>query len=160
MKDSTILLKPITAEQTLQLRRDVLRPGAPLSAAISPADDNTEVYHAGAFIGDELVGIATVYMHPSPDGEHLDAWRLRGMAVREELRGQGIGRLALQNCIDHIALQGGTYLWCNARTPVVDFYHKLGFETVGKEFHKPRSGPHYVMVRSIPLFPIINTFDS
>jgi len=150
MTKPKIILKSITAEDTLHLRRDVLLPGASLLAAVSPADDKPEAYHAGAFMGDELVGIGTVYMDPSPDGEHPDAWRLRGMAVREDLRGRGIGKSVVKNCIGHIASQGGTYLWCNARTPVLGFYRKMGFQTVGSEFHKPRTGPHYVMARSIP----------
>ncbi len=135
------ILKSITAEQVLHLRRDVLRPGAQLSAAVSPADEKPEAYHAGAFIGDELVGIATVYMDPSPDGLHPRAWRLRGMAVREDLRGKGIGRLALRACIDHIASQGGTYLWCNARTPILGFYRKLGFCVCGRRIPQTRIWP-------------------
>ncbi len=151
MKTPKIILKPISAEQSLHLRRDVLLPGESLSAAISPADDKPEAYHAGAFVEDELVGVATVYVDPSPDGQHPDAWRLRGMAVRDDLRGHGIGRLLLTNCIDHINIQGGMYLWCNARTSVLGFYRKMGFETVGDQFSKPKTGPHYVMVRRMPL---------
>jgi len=95
-------------------------------------------------------GLQRFYIDPPTHEERPGAWRLRGMAVREDLRGHGIGRLVLQDCIAHIASQGGTYLWCNARPPVLDFYRKLGFEAVGEEFYKPVTGPHYVIARSIP----------
>jgi hypothetical protein len=36
-------------------------------------------------------------------------------------------------------------VWCNARTPAVGFYEKLGFSTIGEEFELPPIGPHYLM---------------
>ncbi|MBL7163385.1 MAG: hypothetical protein ISS57_12325 [Anaerolineales bacterium] len=65
MTDLKIILKQIAAEQTLHLRRDVLRPGVSLSDAISLADDDPRAYHVGVFVGDELVGVATVLHRPA-----------------------------------------------------------------------------------------------
>jgi len=30
-----------------------------------------------------------------------------------------------------------SYIWCNARSPAIGFYHKSGFEIIADEFEKP-----------------------
>jgi GNAT superfamily N-acetyltransferase len=150
MADLKIGLKEIAPEQALPLRGQVLRAGLPLSASVYPSDKDPQNYIAAAILDGAIVGIATVFPESPPGEDRPGAWRLRGMAVREDLRGQGIGALVLRNCIDQIESQGGVYLWCNARTPVLNFYLKLGFETIGDEFDIPVSGPHYIMSRTIP----------
>jgi len=121
-----------------------------VSAAIFPSDEHPQNYIAGAVLDGDIVGVATVFPESPPNQDLQKAWRLRGMAVRQNLRGQGIGALLLKQCFAHIASHGGQCVWCNARTPVLGFYGQLGFGTVGEEFDIPVSGPHYFMLRSIP----------
>jgi GNAT superfamily N-acetyltransferase len=150
MANIVVDLKEITPQQALPLRGQVLRAGLPLSASVYPSDTHPQNYIAAALLDGDIVGIATVFPESPPGEDRPGAWRLRGMAVREDLRGQGIGALVLRNCIEEIRSQGGVFLWCNARTPVLHFYRKLGFETIGEEFDIPVSGPHYFMTRTIP----------
>lgn len=150
MIESQITVLQITPEQAIPLRGQVLRAGLPLSASVYPTDEHPQNYIAGAIWNSDIIGVATVFPEAPPNDDRQNAWRLRGMAVREDFRGQGIGVLVLQNCIHHIESQSGNYLWCNARTPVIDFYRKLGFQTVGDEYVIPISGPHFFMARSIP----------
>jgi GNAT superfamily N-acetyltransferase len=141
--------RKIAAEETYPLRHAVLRPGRPFDASFWPGDRDPGTVHFGAFLDGEVVGIASLYHETSPDGEVANAWRLRGMATREDLRGQGYGAALLQACIDHARAAGSPLLWCNARETAVAFYKKHGLNTQGDRFEIADIGPHYVMTISI-----------
>lgn len=143
-----IHVQPITAEQTHPLRISVLRPDRPPEDAVFPGDDAPHARHLGAFTGDALVGVASLSLEPMPGGVDSTDWRLRGMAIAPDCRRQGHGRALLATCLAHVHSQGGTRLWCNARTTAKRFYEALGFETRGEEFDIPGVGPHFVMWRS------------
>lgn len=143
-------VRPISAAETRPLRGAVLRPGQPPARLVYPGDDAEGSFHAGAFVDGDLVGIATVYPEPMPHAPEADidpsnAFRLRGMATKPGLQGQGIGREVLGRCIDHVRAAGADVLWCNARVGALGFYQRLGFQTIGDEFEIEGIGPHYVM---------------
>ncbi len=106
-----------------------------------PADQTPEAWHAGAFLGDDLIGIASLYREPPPGSADPDAWRLRGMAVLPEHQGRGYGQALVR--------AGGKLLWCNGRVSALAFYHSLGFAPQGDIFDLPVSGPHYLLVRPV-----------
>jgi GNAT superfamily N-acetyltransferase len=126
----------------------VLRPGQPASSAVYPGDDAPTTWHAGAFEGDVLVAIASLYREPRPHRAG-PGWRLRGMATDPAHRGRGAGAALLQACLDRVAAEGGGELWCNARTPAIGFYRRAGFDVVTPPFHVPGIGPHVVMRRLV-----------
>ena len=101
----------------------------------------------GAFDGDRLVGIASLYREDRRGGP-AGGWRLRGMATDPGVRGAGFGAALLAWCIEHAAAAGGSEVWCNARMVAVDFYRRFGFQVVSEEFDIPGIGPHVVMARS------------
>lgn len=137
-------IRPITAEQTRPLRQAVLRPHQQARELVYHGDDAPDTLHVGAFSGDQLVGVASVYREGDPG-----AWRLRGMAVTPALQRTGIGTALLDACIAHVKSHGGTRMWFNARTSAVAFYRRYGFQIQGEEFVLPDIGPHYIMGRSI-----------
>jgi len=134
----------ITAEQTRPLRHLILRPTQPAAKTDYPGDHDPDTHHFGAFEQGRLVGIASLYREPRIDGP-ADGWRLRGMATASDARRRGAGRALLGACRDHVALRGGTELWCNARIAALDFYVTTGFQAVGAEFDVEDIGPHVVM---------------
>ena len=149
-------LRPIPAEETRQLRKRVLRPAQPVDELDYPGDEAPDTRHLGAYLDGELVGTASVYREPmpgtdapQPGADAPAAWRLRGMATLESVRRTGVGQSLLEACIAHAIANGGTHLWCNARSPARPFYQALGFQTEGEEFELPEIGPHYRMWRSI-----------
>jgi GNAT superfamily N-acetyltransferase len=145
---SPFTICPITASETLPLRHAVLRPHLPIESLVYPGDDAPDARHVGAFIGPELVGIASV----SPEAFEADslAWRLRGMATHERVRGQGAGRALVEACIAHVLAHGGRLVWCHGRTGAWSFYRAMGFEKHGEEFESSSgTGPHYVMVKRL-----------
>jgi len=142
-------IQPITARQARPLREVVLRPGYPPEKSIYPQDHLPQVLHAGAWLEDQLVGVATVFPEAPPWEPIPDAWRLRGMAVLAPARGLGIGKQLVRYCLEHIQIGGGRLLWCNARVSALPFYQGLGFQTFGEEFLSPESGPHFQMFKTI-----------
>lgn len=141
-------IRPIKASDAQPLRHAILRPNQPFDATRYPLDNQPESGHFGAFLGDRLVSVASVYHEPQPGEFDLGAWRLRGMATYEEERGHGIGSALVQTCLDHVRAQGGSSLWFNARTTAAGFYSRFGFEVKGAAFDIEGIGPHVVMVRA------------
>jgi ribosomal protein S18 acetylase RimI-like enzyme len=142
-------IKEIRADQTRPLRQIVLRPNQKAEDLVYPGDDSIDCYHAGVFIDEQLVSIATVYPEAKKDEPSENAWRLRGMATLPEFQGKGLGQLLLENCMEHIRSKGGKTLWCNARIKALEFYRRLGFRTIGDTFDIPDIGLHYVMERDL-----------
>lgn len=147
-------IRPITAAETRPLRSAILRPGQPPEALVYAGDDVPGSFHAGAFLGRELVGVATVYPEPMPaapaaDLDSFNAFRLRGMATRADVQGRGLGRAVLQRCIEHVREREAEVLWCNARVGALGFYQRLGFATLGEVFEIAGIGPHYVMWKAV-----------
>lgn len=144
-----IRVERVPAGVTFRLRREVLRPHETYDELMLPGDDDPDTGHFAAFDEDgNVVGTSTVRREAPPwDPGQQQAWRLRGMATADGLRGKGIGAEVLAATIDHVAREGGGILWCNARTPAVEFYRRSGFETRGDVWEQPMIGPHIVMLR-------------
>lgn len=143
------VIKSIPAEATRPLRQRVLRPHQTIEQLYYPGDETATTFHLGAFRKQELVGISSIYHEAPPNSEDAGAWRLRGVATAPEVRGEGYGEQLLRAAIAYIARQGGTLVWCNARTTVMGYYERYGFQTRGDEFVVPGTGLHYFMWRAV-----------
>ena len=141
------VIRRVTAEEVRPLRHSVLRPGQAFEETVYPGDDAG--LHLGAFDGDRLVGIASLYQEDRVGGR-AGGWRLRGMATDAGARGAGYGAALLAGCLEEVGGAGGTELWCNARMAAVGFYRRAGFEVVSEEFDVPGIGAHVVMTRPVP----------
>jgi predicted GNAT family N-acyltransferase len=121
-----MLTQRVTAEDCYGLRESILRPGQPQENWTFDADDNPRTIHLAMKDYDDIVAIVSLL----PEEKEGCLWRLRGMAVKEALRGQGVGQqllIALLKMVDEP-------IWCTARKNVQDFYLKNGFEIFGDEF--------------------------
>lgn len=140
----------ITAEETIDLRWEVLRPGFPRETAVFPGDE--QAIHLGVFQEDRLVGVASLYDAAYPGEESDDHWlQLRGMATAPDARGSGCGRELLVACETAAREVGISSLWCNARRVAVGFYEKHGWKITSQEFDIPSVGPHFRMQRVLPV---------
>jgi GNAT superfamily N-acetyltransferase len=141
----------VPPEKTFALRWRVLRPHHSPAEAVLPGERDAGAVHLAALDADgEVVGTAVLL----PERFELmpqrtDAWRLRGMATDERLRGRGVGRQVVQRVIEHVAARGGGLLWCHARLPAQPFYERAGFAPVGQRWEEPRLGPHIAMWREV-----------
>ncbi len=142
----TVELRVVAVEVVRPLRHAVLRPGMALAESVYPADELDGTLHVAVCEGDAVIGTATVFPEPY---DLRPAWRLRGMAVAEGRRGEGIGSRLLAEVLEQVRLRGADLLWCNARTEALAFYTRHGFTVVGEEFLAAHGVPHYLAVRPL-----------
>ena len=145
----SISIREIPPEQTHVMRQRILRSHQTLAEMDYPGDRDADSRHFGAFSGRKLVGIASVYQQPWPRDPQPADWRLRGMAVDESKRGEGIGAALLLACARHIAGRHGRRLWCNARTPAIGFYERCGLAVGSEVWDGGGTGPHVDMAGPI-----------
>ena len=125
----------ITAEQTHDLRRRVLRVGTPSAEVEWPGDRLATTTHLGVVGDTGVVAIATWLVSPSPDLDSgLAGLQLRGMATDPAVRGTGVGAMLLSAGIERARRAGVDHVWANARSSVLDFYTRHGFDITSDEF--------------------------
>ena len=141
-------VRPISADELIDLRHRVLRAALPRESAIFDGDLEPTTAHVGAFDDEgRLVGCVTLVRRPTPEG--AAAWQLRGMAVDAEHRQSGVGAALLRALDAHVAgSDGPRQLWCNARVPAVGFYERHGWRVASETFEIPTAGPHRVMTKA------------
>lgn len=138
-------VREVTAAETAELRRQVLRDGRPVALP----GDGDPAFHIGVFDQGVLVGTGNVRRDPAPWAPEEPAWRLRGMATDPAHRGRGVGAAVLDALVAHVRAAGGGVLWCNARTPAQRFYERAGLATRGEPWVDPEIGPHVRMWREL-----------
>lgn len=139
------MIKFITIEELLPVRREVLRPNKLTpEEALFPTDGLEGAFHLGYYVDGVLACVAS--FHPQNYGDFAGTgYQLRGMATLESYRGKGVGNQLLNFAIVYLRGQKANYLWCNARKTASMFYLNMGFEIISPEFEVPEIGPHYVM---------------
>ena len=142
---TSIQIKPISSSQTLGVRHPVLRPNRILETAIFEGDDDVDTIHLGAFDGPQLTGVVSLMRKPMSEQPYSIGYQLRGMAIIESFRSQGIGHQLMEGSIQAVKEVGADLIWCNAREHVIDFYKKNGFVSEGQLFDIPDVGPHQKM---------------
>ena len=110
-----MIIKPISSQQTLDLRHRVLRPGLPIEACHFDGDDSPETVHYGAFLGDSIIGIATFFPENALFIESQKPYRLRGMAVDPSRRRTGAGRAIIGFAERQLQEFAVDLIWFNAR---------------------------------------------
>ena len=139
--------RPVTIDRIIALRHAELRTGLGFETARFEGDDAPTTFHFGAFCGDELVGCASMMLNTY---EGRPAYQLRGMATRRDLVRRGVGRALLALAERTVREQTAVrQLWCNARSPAVEFYRKQGWTIVSDLFEIPTAGPHYRMAKKL-----------
>ena len=151
----TVRVERVDAGATFPLRQSVLRPHQALERVAFPGDGDLDSAHYGAVDDDgNIVGTATVLREAPPwPTDSGPNWRLRGMAIAEGRRSQGVGALVLAAVFAHVRSHGGGLLWCNARVPAVEFYRRAGFATRGESWVEPVIGPHIAMACPVAATP-------
>ncbi|MEM1108914.1 MAG: GNAT family N-acetyltransferase [Planctomycetota bacterium] len=145
----TLRIEPATIAVILPLRTEVLRDGQPAESAQFLGDDDPTTLHLAAISDakgcDAVVGCVTLMAMPMPEDP---TWthQLRGMAVADGFRNQGIGGRLLTALRDHAP---DLKIWCNARVPAQRFYERHGWTAVGKPFEIKHHGPHIRMTRRL-----------
>ena len=117
----------ITWEETIPLRQSVLWPNK--SHEHCHVDGDMDGLHFGAFIQEELVCVASVYLT-------LNKARLRKFATHRCYQHQGIGSKMLSHIIKSLKSRHVSHLWCDARESAIDFYKRFDMQTCSARFNK------------------------
>jgi [ribosomal protein S5]-alanine N-acetyltransferase len=121
-----MLIARVTAKDCYGLRESILRSGQPKENWTFEADDDPRTIHLAMKQNNKIVAIVSLL----PEVKEGCPWRLRGMAVKEALRGKGVGQQLLVALLAMVEES----VWCTARKDVQSFYLKNGFEIFGDEF--------------------------
>ena len=117
-------------EMVLRLRDEQLR--RPLGLTLYDSDlsaDRTDI-HLCARLDREIVG--SLILSKLDDS----TFKIRQVAVREDLRGLGIGRRLLRFG-ERVARKNGAHtLVLHGRKTAIGFYEKLGYTAIGGEFYE------------------------
>ncbi|MDG1812291.1 MAG: GNAT family N-acetyltransferase [Polaribacter sp.] len=137
----------IPAEETYQIRLDVLRKGIDLPAQFS-GDFDEDTFHLGVFENNVLVGVSSFM---KTENKHFKSkqFQLRGMAMLEKFRGKGLGKLMIGKALSVLRDREIDVLWCNAREAALQFYVKQGFLIQGSMFEINKIGNHYMLFKNI-----------
>jgi GNAT superfamily N-acetyltransferase len=136
----------LQAEETHQLRRQVLYGHWPEAEVDYPEDGLEGAFHLGVQDGEgRLVAVASWYPLPAPPEPERPAYRLRGMAVHPAVQGSGVGRLLFSAGRDEARRRGAQLLWANSRDSALEFYRRLGMEVEGEGFLAAGGLPHHVV---------------
>lgn len=155
-------VRRVGAAAVVGLRLRVLLPDGPPAAGQFPGDELDDTFHVAALLDGDVVAVASLYWEGPPPGaidtvsavelrsnDDGTVWRLRGMASEPRVRGAGAGTAVLDAAMQHAAVEGGELAWCNARTPAVGFYRRMGWVVRSAEFDIPGAGPHVLMTRPL-----------
>jgi ribosomal protein S18 acetylase RimI-like enzyme len=71
------------------------------------------------------------------------------MATHPDYQKKGFSSSLLKTGFPIVKQNLCSIVWCNARSPVVGFYEKLGFKIIGNRFEIPEIGPHFLMVKDL-----------
>jgi predicted GNAT family N-acyltransferase len=121
-----MLIERVTAKDCYGLRESILRPGQPKENWTFKADDDVRTIHLAVKHDGVIIAVVSLL----PEEKNGCQWRLRGMAVAEKYRRQGVGQKLLIALLKMV----NECVWCTARKIVADFYLKNGFEIFGEEF--------------------------
>ncbi len=136
-------VRQITAPETHDLRRLVLRNGAVDAMVVWDGDDEPETEHLGVFADGRIVAISTWLVRPDPIAPGRSALQLRGMAADPTQMGMGLGRALLRAGLQRARHSGRDRVWANARLTALGFYESEGWEVSGPVFDTPMTGlPH------------------
>lgn len=141
----------ITAADTHELRRRILRAGTPTDVVVWDGDDEPDTFHLGVRGPDgALVAISSWMSRRYPDRPAEVAYQLRGMATDPSRRGTGVSSTMLLAGLGRCTEAGATLVWARARVAALSFYERHGFEPVGPEYTDLTTGlPHRDILRAL-----------
>jgi len=122
--DNAFDVAEITAADTHDLRRRVLRDGTPSQEVAFAQDALPDTFHLGVHQGGQLVGVST---WSADEWRGQPAVRLRGMAVEQTLQGGGVGAALVRAGLERSWAMDVPVVWAAARDSALGFYTRLQF---------------------------------
>tara|TARA_Y100000768_G_scaffold385830_1_gene372816 strand:- start:1793 stop:2227 length:435 start_codon:yes stop_codon:yes gene_type:complete len=129
-------------EDYYNLRWEILRSPLNLGKGSEKDDLEDSAIHRAIFENEKVIGIGRLHFIDKETAQ------IRYMAVLEECRGKGLGRMIVEEFAQISEKNKIFKIILYARESVIEFYKKLGFETI-KKAHRLESIQHFLMERKI-----------
>ena len=144
MKTSIKIINYFSSEyfQELALRNDILRKPLGLSFNLNDLTEEERQIHIGAFNDGLLIGC--LLLKPL----NSTIIQMRQVAVIEKFRAKGIGKVMVLYSEEYSHKLGYKKIILHARDTAINFYEKLNYKKVGKEFIEVLI-PHWEMEKFI-----------
>lgn len=150
LEAAAIEIRKIPAEDTYEIRQQVLRPGGNPTEVHFEGDEHEESFHLGAFISGRLLGITSFMQNSQPYFHEKSQYQMRGMAVLPEARGKRVGKELLKEGERLLREEKKVeLLWFNARESAEGFYLRNLYHTRGDYFDIPKVCTHIVMYKNL-----------
>ena len=151
MINSAPRVEEVDVADVLELRRRVLRDGTPSDEPGFEGDDDPTTAHLVVRDDDGVVVATSTWIdRPFPDQPDVTAVQLRGMAVRTDAQGRGLGGVLVAAGAERARARGARLMWANARDTALGFYVAHGFEVVGDGFVTTDTClPHHRVLRHL-----------
>ena len=138
-----IRISEIDVSLTYPLRHGLLRKGKPLSSCYLYGDKNLETIHIGAYISEELIGIASAFLKTCPQYSNKIGVQLRAIAVIPKFQRQGIATKLIKHILKIIKTKiNKNYIFLNSRISANQLYLSNGFNPIDKPFNIKSIGMH------------------
>lgn len=125
----SIEIQKVNTDQILNIRHRVLWPDQSPDF-VKVAEDDTG-FHFGLYYDQKLVSVISLFA----EGESI---RFRKFATLPEFQGKGLGSRLLEHAIDFSLQNHYSRMWCDARSSVLGFYERFGFQKFSEPFFKER----------------------
>ena len=126
------------------LRDRLLRQPLGLQLTTSDTEHDHEHIHIGAFLQTKLIGCVIA----APVANTTGTFRIRQMAVQENIQGKGVGRGLILKAEQAIQNTQGQHVILDARVSAQGFYLSLGYQLIGDEFIH-NTIPHILMEKHL-----------
>ena len=145
----------IPAEATHELRRRVLRRGRREVEVRFAGDDAAGTLHLAVLDDDgRPLAVATASPQACERRAGRTAWKVRGMAVKPERQGEGLGGRLLEEIEARATGAGIEVLWADGRDSALGFYRRRGWVVEGESYLTPATGlAHHTIIRDVLLPP-------
>ena len=122
-----VIQSPEEMEMAKAIRLEVFVKGQDVPIAHEMDEYDEVATHIICQYGDKFIGTGRLV-------KHGDEVKLGRVAVLEEYRGLGAGKLIMLKLIEEARKLEPSIIWGNAQVWALKFYENLGFEAVGEEF--------------------------
>ena len=130
-----IEIKEIQAQETNDLRQQVMWPNKPIEFVKLNEDENA--IHFGLFKNSDIISIVSLFVKDNRA-------QFRKFATQTSEQGNGYGTLLLDHLMTYVGTEKIEKLWCNARANKSSYYEKFGMIQTPKKFTK--EGVNYIIM--------------
>ena len=134
----SIEIKEISAQETYNLRHQVMWPDKPRDFVILSNDE--EALHFGLSKDSTITAVVSLFINNN-------SAQFRKLATKNSEQGNGYGSILLKYLMSIVSNKNIEVLWCNARSDKTSFYEKLEMIQTPKKFVK--EGVNYVIMERI-----------